>query len=272
MHEAEHQLKIDMERLAILLLVYLVGFELFLVIIDILITYERWIDYRPIRMLCNIAREDGIASWFMTAQTLMSALVLWFLYWLSRRLDGISAFHQRGWLVLALFFSFMAIDDGAMIHERLGATFELVMRKSHQIGDVSLLGQMFAVFPSYGWQFIVLPFFILMGFFTLYFLWDVLGRGRPLILVFIALSCFAFAVGLDFIEGMRRDHPYNMYTWIKDTYVLGNYEVDHFAKSLEEFLEMLGISLFFSIFVAHVNQVAKSPVICFGRLSHSEKI
>ncbi len=255
MNNSTLQLKINIERLSLFLFISLVGFELFFVLIDIIINYGKWLDYGPIRRFCNIAREDGVASWFMTMQTLMTGLVLWFLYWLSRSSPDSTAFYQRGWLILAFFFTYMAVDDGAMIHERLGSTFSLMMEDAQAGGGI--LVSIHDFFPTYTWQLILMPFFSFMGIFILYFLWKTLGKGRYLMMVIAALSCMSVAVGLDFIEGMEKDHPYNLYIWIKNSYSLGTYDVYHFGRSLEEFLEMLSISLFFYVFISQVNKVSK---------------
>ncbi|MDQ6975125.1 MAG: hypothetical protein Q9M22_01015 [Mariprofundaceae bacterium] len=265
MRESSLQLNVNVERLSVLLLASLVGIELFFVLIDIVINYGKWLDYGPIRRFCNIAREDGIASWFMTMQTFMAGLVLWFLYWLSRSSSDSTLFYQRGWLILAVFFTYMAVDDGAMIHERLGSTFRLMMEDMQANGG-GILASIHDFFPTYTWQLILMPFFSFMGVFILYFLWKALGKGRYLIMVIAALSCMSVAVGLDFIEGMEKDHPYNIYMWIKNTYNLGTYDVYHFGRSLEEFLEMLSISFFFYVFVAQINKVSVSThLICFKK-------
>jgi len=248
------QLSVDTDQLSWQLLTLLLCTELFLVGLDIVVNYAEFIQYNSIQRLCNIAREDGLAAWFMTSQTLVAAMVLWFLYWLNLNVDGSTAFHRRGWMILALFFTYMSADDGALIHERVGTMFEDMIEKSDKSGDVGLLGQWLEMFPSYEWQFL-LPFFAAIGLYILYFLWKVLGVGRPLLMVLAAFSCFAVAVILDFIEGIPADHSLNIYSWLKQTYMLEDYTVDHFAKSLEEFLEMLGISLFLTVFVAQIGRL-----------------
>ncbi|GAV21257.1 hypothetical protein MMIC_P2239 [Mariprofundus micogutta] len=249
-----HHLSVDTDRLSRQLLVFLICAELFFVVFDIIVNYAEFIEYNSIQRLSNIAREDGLAAWFMTSQTLLAALVLWFLYWLSRNLDGAAAFHRRGWMILALFFTYMSADDGALIHERVGTMIEDMLEKSEQSGEAGALAQWLDMFPSYEWQFL-LPFFIAIGLYVLYFLWKVLGVGRPLLMVLAAFSCFGVAVILDFIEGIPADHSLNIYSWLKQAYMLEDYTVDHFAKSLEEFLEMLGISLFLTVFVAQVGRM-----------------
>ncbi|NWF38148.1 hypothetical protein F3F96_03225 [Mariprofundus sp. NF] len=254
MASESRQLVLNTDRLSWHVLVFLVAIELLLVLLDIVINYAEVIEYRSIHRIFNIAREDGLAGWFMTSQTLVAALVLWLLYWLSCTVDGATALQRRGWLVLALFFSYMSADDGALIHERLGTMFEEIVAESGNGGDVGILSQWLEMFPSYEWQFL-LPFFAAVGLYMLYFLWRVLGVGRPLLMVIAAFSCLAVAVVLDFIEGMPKEHALNLYSWLKEAYMLEDYTVDHFAKSLEEFLEMVGISLFLAVFVAQVGRV-----------------
>ena len=247
-----HYLSVDVKHLSRRLLVVLVCFELFFVVLDIVVNYMEVIEYTSIQNLCNIAREDGLAAWFMISQTLVAAMVLWLLYWLSRKEESVNTFYRWGWLGLALFFTYMSADDGAQIHERIGTMFEDMLAKSD--GAAGGMTQWLAMFPSYDWQFL-LPFFIAMGLFMLYFLWKVLGVNRLLFMVLAAFSCLAVAVVLDFIEGMTADHPLNVYSWLKQAYMLEDYTVDHFARSLEEFLEMLGISLFLAVFVAQLSRV-----------------
>ncbi|MDX1764880.1 MAG: hypothetical protein R3231_11215, partial [bacterium] len=122
---------INGDRLVRNIIVYGILFEIFLVLIDAFINYSRWIDIGPVRRLCNIAREDGLASWFMAAQTLMAGVTLWCIFVVSRhRTDGRRS--ARGWGLLALFFTYMAADDGAEIHERIGSTFKAVVTAAPQ--------------------------------------------------------------------------------------------------------------------------------------------
>lgn len=257
--DKKHHIYVDTDYLSWKLLIVLVCCELVLVLLDVVINFWEVIPYRSIHELFNIAREDGLAGWFMTAQTLIAAIVLWSIYFLNCHLDSGSTFYRRGWLVLALFFTYMSADDGAVIHERMGTMFEEVMNQSERLGEPGLVAQWLDMFPSYEWQ-LLLPVFALIGLYMLYFLWKVLGASHALVMVLAAFSCLSVAVLLDFIEGMSADHPYNIYSWIKQAYMLEDYTVDHFARSLEEFLEMLGISLFLAVFVAQIKRMLPANV------------
>ena len=83
-----------------------------------------------------------------------------------------------------------------------------------------------------------------------------------------AVGCFVFAVSLDFIEGLESDHPWNAYTIIADNWDIEDFTrssfdvkpfdaLRHFSKSLEECTEMLGMSLFWYVFMSHL--LATSP-------------
>jgi len=71
----------------------------------------------------------------------------------------------------------------------------------------------------------------------------------------------AIAVGLDFFEGLDDSHAWNVQVWIRDAFDLSKYTVRHFAKSLEEFLEMMAISLLLMLFIRHLIQVVDSHLV-----------
>jgi len=72
-------------------------------------------------------------------------------------------------------------------------------------------------------------------------------------LLILSLGCFALAVGLDFIEGLQSD-----YDWIIGSLPLSYRQVSHFVKVLEEFIEMVGTTLFLICFLKHF--ISISPV------------
>ncbi len=125
------------------------------------------------------------------------------------------------------------MDDGAAIHERLGTAFE----RSTGVGS----------FPSYPWQYLLLPAFAVAGLLLLLFLWRELGHGRERLKLMLAMACLVLAVGLDFVEGMRTGYP----LVVQLTGAEGA-TVRHFSKSLEEFLEMLAMTIFLILFLGHL--------------------
>ena len=158
-------------------------------------------------------------------QTLLVALSIWIIYYLTScraKVDKLFKNSRWGWLILALFFTFMSLDDGSKLHERLGTFFK------ESISDELLL--------TYGWQMVIAPLFIIMGFYIAWFLWGQLKKSKQFYLVFIALSILGLAMGLDFVEGM-------------DIAVLDSYATEHYMKVVEEFLEMFANTLFLIVFI-----------------------
>lgn len=222
--------------------------ELGLVLLDLSINWFRWSDSSAIRRMFNITREDGLASLFAVIQTFVVALSVWVIYALiSRKRSGKN--RAGGWLVLALFFSYMVVDDGAMVHERIGTAF----KQSNE--DIQLF--------SYAWQFLLAPLFVAMGLYMAWFLWQ--ERRIPVRRDWLlaALLCLGAAIVLDFIEGINGGYQplVQVFGWSAKT-------IAHFSKSVEEFLEMLGMSLFLIFFLNYLGKLtAKTEItISHGKL------
>ena len=66
----------------------------------------------------------------------------------------------------------------------------------------------------------------------LFFLWREFNTRAGRLLLFSAAGLMAFAVGLDFIEGLRVNHPLNAAAWLSDALGTSMYTIDHFSKSL----------------------------------------
>ena len=248
---------IDPVRLARRVFLFCVTAEIVFVLLDYHVNYGRLVDVGAIRRMTNIAREDSLASWFGTTQTLFVALTAWVLFLLSRA--GLAtAWRQVGWAVVAAMFTYMAVDDGAQLHERFGTLASV----SSDNGS-SLL----SAFPSFAWQVLFVPVFGLFGLALAFFLWKELRSRAAFALVLSALACLVVAVALDFVEGLEADHPLNVYTWIVTQIDLEDFAaarfqqnaydaVEHFSRSLEEFLEMLANTLLWVTFLRHTPAVA----------------
>jgi hypothetical protein len=247
-------LDVDIERIIRWVAIVCIGSELLFLFLDYHVNYGRLTDSGPLRRITNIAREDSLASWFGTTQTLFISLTLWML-WASVKEHG-TRFQSRGWLVLACFFSFMTIDDGVQLHERAGTVFRSVFEHDSEDGPPGgVFSQVLEVFPSYAWQIIILPIFVALGVFLLFFLWrELRSSSRWLVVV---------AVGLDFIEGLDDDHPWNLYTIMVENIDFGDWTqyrfrttpfktLAHFSKAIEEFLEMFANTLLWLAFLTHV--------------------
>jgi hypothetical protein len=252
------EIKIYSSIIAKKILYYFISIEIIFLVLDTTINYNKLINYGPIRRLFNIAREDSLSSWFMTAQTLLVGLTLWFILFLYIHHKEINKFTKTGWIILASFFTYLAADDGALIHERLGSTFKLIATQHDNTS--SFIYTIFSYFPSYSWQIVLLPIFASIGFFMLIFLWKIFGKSKMMMNIILAFAFLSTAVVLDFIEGLDKESSFNLYYLLINHYHLGEYTVQHFAKAIEELFEMFGMTLFLYTFLSYLSKVSKRSI------------
>jgi hypothetical protein len=245
-------LEVSSRRLLAAVLVGCVAVEVAFVLLDFFVSFDQGSDVPAIRRLFNITREDSLPGWFGPVQTLLLGLTLWLVWGVERRRRP-GEWATAGWALVASFFTYMAIDDGSKLHERLGSAFSRGIE----------VGSTLDAFPSYGWQLLLLPAFALLGLFTLVFLWRELGDRTGRLLLFGGIGCFAVAVGLDFVEGLDpglRDHPYrwlgrelDLYRVSRQRFGLSPYEViAHVSKAIEETIEMFGTTLLWIAVLRHL--------------------
>lgn len=252
-------------RLALVICTVAIGCEIFLVWADYDLNYSRGTSFGPLRRFFNIAREDGAASWFGVTQTMLIALTLCALHLGSRARPGATRLQRRGWLVLALFFAYMAFDDGTQFHERMGSVWGRV--RAQVVTDDGPAGwatSLAALFPSYDWQFLFLPLFGAFGLFMLVFLWRELDTRGARGALLASIGLLACAIALDFVEGLPRAHPWNVIAaWSRDAgwkaFALEQFgrsgfdALRHFAKSLEEFVEMLAQTILWAALITRLD-------------------
>jgi hypothetical protein len=226
-------------------LLFCLAAEASFILLDYHLNYGRLIDVGAMRRLFNIAREDGLASWFASTQTLLVGLTFLALYAVDR---------SRGYLILALGFCYLAVDDGAQLHERFSSTFDALTEAKR--------------FPSYTWHLLFLPPFAVLGLYLLWFLWRRLVAPGSRLLLLCAMTLLALAIGLDFFEGLPEEHPVNVYaatlgrypsldTWSEERFgTTGGEALRHFSKSLEEALEMGAMSVLWFVLLRHVETSA----------------
>ena len=222
-------LNVDARRFITVLFVVLVGAEISFVLADAIINVERLTELSPIRRFFNITREDGVASWFAVTQTWMLGLTAAFLYVVVRAGDA-PRWRRVGWGILAVFLIYMAVDDGALFHERIGSSVKDLLHGEDADSETPVAG----FFPSYAWQLVFLPVFGSFGLFVLWFLNKELRVARDKLMVVAAIGLLVLAVTADFFEGLDIDHPYNLHGWIQYTWDLSEYQVRHYSKSIEE--------------------------------------
>ncbi|MEM7392772.1 MAG: hypothetical protein AAF492_10525 [Verrucomicrobiota bacterium] len=231
-------------------------------LLDYFINYRKIIDIDPIRSLCNITREDCIQTWIGVTQTFLVGLTLWFIV-ILRKKQGASLWRLFGWSFLALFFTYMAFDDGTFFHERMGTAFDDIFDKPVPQGQEANIGnKMVDIFPSYYWQILYIPPLALTALFMIYFIWFEIRSFKSLFVVCVALGLFVAAVGLDFIEGLHRNHEWNIWGMLRSPELdLKTFELFgrssfetmvHFGKSVEETIEMLANTLLWGVFLTYL--------------------
>jgi len=235
--------RVDPKRFTKKLFLALLAAELLFVLLDIVMNYNALIPNGSIQRLFNMGREDSLAAWVAGVQTVCVGAVLWLIFAQNK---------SRTWAAIAAFFTYLGVDDGAKIHERVGTAVK-------DLGLSRLPASSEAVLDtSYTWQFVFGPFFISMGIFILWFMWRELREPALRWLVFAALACYGIAVGIDFVEGMAGAHAL-----IGETIGVSTKFASHFGRVIEEFLELLGSSLFLIAFLRHFMQIAPKTVVVF---------
>jgi hypothetical protein len=249
-----HEFSVDTRRTVRNLILTCAAIEIVFVLLDAFLNVERMVSSRAIRRLVNITREDGLPSFFGVSQTVITALVLWGIWSLARRQPG-RAREAIGWLILALFFSCLAIDDGSKLHERVGTAFRTY---SNQGADGGWGTTLWNFFPSYAWQVVFGPPLAVMGVFMVVFLYRSLATRMQFGMVISALALLVSAVGLDFVEGIKDAH-----VWLVEALHSSPYKVRHYSKSLEETIEMFAMTLFLAAFMLQAAAIAPTITLRF---------
>jgi hypothetical protein len=222
---------IDGRRVVRDLVALLVGAEVVLLGVDFLFAYLDLIPLKVVQHLANLAREDGVGTWFGATQATAVGAVLGAIGWIERRVGRGAA----GWWTLGALFAYIGLDDALGVHERVGSAVR------NTTGSA-----VFDLMPSYSWQVVFVPIFGGAALFMLAFLWQRLSpslrRG-----LFVALGCFVVAVGIDFVEGLD-----GVFDAIADALGVRHYTLSHAAKVTEEILEMLGTTTFLAVFATRL--------------------
>lgn len=248
-------IRIEPERLVPRLVGVCIAAAFLLFCLDFAINESRLVDSGPIRRLFNLTREDGLGGWFATLLAAAIAATAWAIRGLVGRVTSQRG-RRAGWTALAVLFTWLAIDDGAKVHERLGSVG----------GDVSGFVEGFV---SYGWHVVVAPVLFGAGALAAFFLWrEFATRGRRIMLA-AALVATVLAFGLDFVEGLEADDPRNPYARLGrvpavESYAARQFDergydaVLHFSKTAEEAIEITGAALLWGALLLHLAGLAEA--------------
>jgi len=225
--------KVNEFKISLLAIFYFcLSCEVAFLVLDLCVNWLQWSSAKPIRRLFNIAREDSLPSLFAVLQSAMIALLCWIIYIIHSRCLIPCMGNSFGWLLVALLFTYLTIDDGALVHERIGTVFK------YANSEITL--------PSYGWQIILAPVFALMGLLLFCFLWFKGGKYIHKGLLIAALTCLGSAVVIDYFEGTTW-----AYKSLSGQIGYSKFLISHFSKATEEFLEMLGMTFFLILFLRY---------------------
>ena len=205
----------------------------------------------------DAASERGLGSWLSVTQTVLVALTLWVVVAVVRR-TGASRARVAGWVALATFVSYLALDDGTQIHERVGRAFGASEASERGVG---------AAFPSYYWQLVLGPVFAGAGLFMAVFLWREFRGSDLWRLVGGAFALLGTAVAIDFVDGLPDGHPLDLIGRVgsmarveavaETSFRLpGPAVVLHLSRIVEESLEMVAMTLLWVAFLTHLTHLA----------------
>jgi len=228
---------LNLDEVARRLLVVSVAIGLLFVMLDSLQHHVKTLYLgEAFRSIYSIKYEASIGTWYSVMLAMVAACVA-FLCFLEQR--GANRRQALCWLVIALFFLYLSIDDQVNVHEQLGFAFKRTLVPKIFGGGFRL--------PSYGWQFIYGPFFGGMAVFLLLFTLKTLSSTRDKAVIIAALSLYGIAVFLDFWQGHER-----YFNAFSQAVGMTQKNATHWFRVVEEFLEILGTILFTNAFLHHL--------------------
>ncbi len=246
------ELDLDRERLTRRVLFACLGIEAGLLVFDYMLNLWALTDIGALERLADVTRDDSLAGWFVMTQALLIAMTVWAMFLVERRRAEGS--RSAAWLGPALFFSYVALDEGIQLHERIPKTVVELVENA---------GSSFDFFAGDPWILIYLPAYVVVGAFVLGFLWRrMTGRLSRAVLAGM-LGCLALAVVLEISDGLRSTNHWNLASRIaarNSPMVEGRlgfdreyYEtVQHVLSSIEETLEMLAGSMLWFVLLRHL--------------------
>lgn len=238
------RLRFDFEWSPVAVLSSLALLELSILTLDVL-SY-RYVEQPGLQELLDLSLEGNIATFFAAAQALFVGMAA---FAISTHYPNQT--RRYAWLGVASFFTFIAVDDAAQIHERVATAWG----RSALAGDGSSLSARAAGgFASYWWQLLFLPFFAAAGVAMAAFAVREFGGIRHAWLFLAGLAFYANAVVLDYFDAIERSYELIMHTM---TWTLST--TQHVFRDIEEFIEMFGTTCILVAFLSHYARVCNLP-------------
>ncbi len=184
------QLEVTSKNQARNLLIVCLFVEAWLIFLHVKLALHATPTVRALGQAFDITREASIATYWSCLLAFGAGLACLFVAKLLRR-NGSSKLRHRGWCFAGVVFVCLSIDDAIAFHEKIGAITSLGLMRSLN-------------YPSYPWHVTVAPIVIIGLLLAAIVIWREVRKIEGLTtMLLLALGCFAVALGLDIVEGIK---------------------------------------------------------------------
>jgi len=202
-----------------------------LVVCDSVLTFHDVTGYYVFHRVFDMTREESIPNWYASILLFCIALTCLVTYAIQRR--RVAMTDAIPWLFFAGFFTFLSMDDGAKIHERLGSFFRELAEEGD--GVFTVFQPLLEAASTYSWQIFVLPVFLFCAFFILLWGFNNISVRETHRWILLGGFFIAIGLGLDYFEGLVDNEVIDL-----DGKVLSVDAIEHYQRVVEEFSEMTG--------------------------------
>ncbi len=192
-----------------------------------------------LRRFFDFELDSNVPTWYSSITLFISSLLLSLIAIIKKRTKDYFALH---WKFLAIIFTFLSLDEVAMLHEHSG----------------KLVGVLFPVefdgFLRFKWVLIGIPVTLVIALAYCKFIMHLPATIRNLVLLAGALYVGG-ALGLEMLAGHQQtvDMPSHIF-----------YEL---LTTIEELCEKLGVMVFFYALLSYMNKYLKPTQVTFGNCS-----
>lgn len=202
-----------------------------LVACDSVLTFHDVTGYYVFNRVFDMTREESIPNWYASILLFCIALTCAVTYTIQRR--RVDRRDALPWVFFAGFFTFLSMDDGAKIHERLGSFFRELAEEGD--GVFTVFQPLLEAASTYSWQIFVLPVFLFFAFFILLWGFNNISVRETHRWILLGGFFIAIALGLDYFEGLVDNGVVDL-----EGRPLSVNTIEHYQRVLEEFSEMTG--------------------------------
>lgn len=202
-----------------------------LVACDSVLTFHDVTGYYVFNRVFDMTREESIPNWYASILLFCIALTCAVTYTIQRR--RVDRRDALPWVFFAGFFTFLSMDDGAKIHERLGSFFRELAEEGD--GVFTVFQPVLEAASTYSWQIFVLPVFLFFAFFILLWGFNNISVRETHRWILLGGFFIAIALGLDYFEGLVDNGVIDL-----EGRLLSVNTIEHYQRVLEEFSEMTG--------------------------------